>query len=58
MIYIVIVHYIYKLCYNILGEVSASITPPVGELIRAVTMSETKWDVEQKKLRGMTEVST
>ncbi|CAH2087274.1 unnamed protein product [Euphydryas editha] len=38
-----------------LGEVSASITPPVGELMRAVTMSQTRWDQEQKGLRGMTE---
>ncbi|CAH0725113.1 unnamed protein product, partial [Brenthis ino] len=40
-----------------LGEVPVSITPPVGELIRAVTMSPTRWDLEQKKLRGMTECS-
>ncbi|XP_045775482.1 AP-3 complex subunit beta-2 isoform X2 [Maniola jurtina] len=38
-----------------LGEVSVSITPPVGELMRSVTMSESKWDAEQRKLRGMTE---
>uniref|UniRef100_S4NYB0 Beta3 protein n=1 Tax=Pararge aegeria TaxID=116150 RepID=S4NYB0_9NEOP len=38
-----------------LGEVSVSITPPVGELMRSVTMSESKWDAEQKRLRGMTE---
>ncbi|XP_063627442.1 AP-3 complex subunit beta-2 [Cydia splendana] len=38
-----------------LGEVSVSITPPVGELMRAVTMSEARWDTEQKRLRGMTE---
>lgn len=38
-----------------LGVSSASITPPIGELIRSVTMSEGKWDIEQKKLRGMTE---
>ncbi|XP_049871874.1 AP-3 complex subunit beta-2 isoform X2 [Pectinophora gossypiella] len=38
-----------------LGEVPVSITPPVGELMRAVTMSETRWDQEQKRLRGMTE---
>ncbi|CAG5059045.1 unnamed protein product [Parnassius apollo] len=38
-----------------LGEVGVSITPPVGELMRAVTMSETRWDTEHKKLRGMTE---
>ncbi|KAG6452059.1 hypothetical protein O3G_MSEX007443 [Manduca sexta] len=38
-----------------LGEVSVSVTPPVGELMRAVTMSETRWDLEHKKLRGMTE---
>ncbi|CAH2049606.1 unnamed protein product, partial [Iphiclides podalirius] len=38
-----------------LGEVPVSITPSVGELMRAVTMSEARWDAEQKKLRGMTE---
>ncbi|XP_063539803.1 AP-3 complex subunit beta-2 isoform X1 [Cydia strobilella] len=38
-----------------LGEVLVSITPPVGELMRAVTMSEARWDTEQKRLRGMTE---
>ncbi|XP_075979352.1 adaptor related protein complex 3 subunit ruby [Anticarsia gemmatalis] len=38
-----------------LGEVPVSITPPVGELMRAVTMSDTRWDAEHKKLRGMTE---
>ncbi|XP_037292311.1 AP-3 complex subunit beta-2 isoform X2 [Manduca sexta] len=38
-----------------LGEVAVSVTPPVGELMRAVTMSETRWDLEHKKLRGMTE---
>ncbi|XP_023942899.2 AP-3 complex subunit beta-2 [Bicyclus anynana] len=38
-----------------LGEVSVSITPPVGELMRSVTMSEGRWDAEQRKLRGMTE---
>ncbi|KAI8433962.1 hypothetical protein MSG28_012117 [Choristoneura fumiferana] len=32
-----------------------SITPPVGELMRAVVMPEARWDAEQKKLRGMTE---
>ncbi|XP_073960458.1 AP-3 complex subunit beta-2-like [Choristoneura fumiferana] len=37
------------------GEVSVSITPPVGELMRAVVMPEARWDAEQKKLRGMTE---
>ncbi|KAL0820861.1 hypothetical protein ABMA28_005530 [Loxostege sticticalis] len=37
------------------GEVSASITPAVGELLRAVTMSPARWDAEHKKLRGMTE---
>lgn len=38
-----------------IGEVPISITPPVGELMRAVTMSQTRWDSEHKKLRGMTE---
>lgn len=38
-----------------LGEVPVAITPTVGELMRAVTMSEAKWDAEHKKLRGMTE---
>lgn len=37
------------------GEVSVSITPPVGELLRAVTMSPSRWDAEHKKLRGMNE---
>ncbi|CAG9790757.1 unnamed protein product [Diatraea saccharalis] len=37
------------------GEVPVSITPPVGELMRAVTMSPSRWDAEHKKLRGMTE---
>ncbi|KAH9634632.1 hypothetical protein HF086_009284 [Spodoptera exigua] len=37
------------------GEVPVSITPPVGELMRAVTMSQARWDSEHKKLRGMTE---
>ncbi|XP_063829886.1 AP-3 complex subunit beta-2 [Ostrinia nubilalis] len=37
------------------GEVCASITPPVGELMRAVVMSEARWDAEHRKLRGMTE---
>ncbi|KAJ8714354.1 hypothetical protein PYW07_002579 [Mythimna separata] len=38
-----------------IGEVPVSITPPVGELMRSVTMSQTRWDSEHKKLRGMTE---
>nr|XP_049702251.1 AP-3 complex subunit beta-2 [Helicoverpa armigera] len=38
-----------------IGEVPVSITPPVGELMRAVTMSQSRWDAEHKKLRGMTE---
>ncbi|XP_050349883.1 AP-3 complex subunit beta-2 [Nymphalis io] len=38
-----------------LGEVSASITPPVGELMRAVSMSCARWDREHRGLRGMTE---
>nr|XP_026498160.1 AP-3 complex subunit beta-2 isoform X2 [Vanessa tameamea] len=38
-----------------LGEVNASITPPVGELMRAVSMSSARWDREHKGLRGMTE---
>ncbi|CAH0687965.1 unnamed protein product [Spodoptera exigua] len=38
-----------------IGEVPVSITPPVGELMRAVTMSQARWDSEHKKLRGMTE---
>ncbi|XP_068622405.1 AP-3 complex subunit beta-2 [Battus philenor] len=38
-----------------LGEASVSITPTVGELMRAVTMSETRWDAEHRRLRGMTE---
>nr|QHN70708.1 ruby [Limenitis arthemis astyanax] len=40
-----------------LGEVNVSITPPVGELMRAVIMTEARWNTEQKKLRGMTECS-
>ncbi|XP_013174112.1 PREDICTED: AP-3 complex subunit beta-2 isoform X2 [Papilio xuthus] len=38
-----------------LGEVPVSITPPVGELVRAVTMTTARWDTEHKRLRGMTE---
>ncbi|KAJ8718284.1 hypothetical protein PYW08_002521 [Mythimna loreyi] len=38
-----------------IGEVPVSITPPVGELMRSVTMSQARWDSEHKKLRGMTE---
>ncbi|KAJ0175321.1 hypothetical protein K1T71_009462 [Dendrolimus kikuchii] len=38
-----------------LGEVPVSITPTVGELMRAVAMSEIKWDSEHRRLRGMTE---
>lgn len=33
-----------------------TIKPPVGELIRSVTMSESKFLAEQKQLRGMTQV--
>ncbi|XP_048484445.1 AP-3 complex subunit beta-2 [Plutella xylostella] len=38
-----------------LGEFTASIKPPVGELMQAVTMTQERWDKEQKKLRGMNE---
>ncbi|KAM3958383.1 LOW QUALITY PROTEIN: adaptor related protein complex 3 subunit ruby [Aphomia sociella] len=38
-----------------LGEVSVSLSPPLGELVRAVSMSEARWLAEHKKLRGMTE---
>ncbi|XP_053611304.1 AP-3 complex subunit beta-2 isoform X2 [Plodia interpunctella] len=38
-----------------LGEVPVSITPPVGELLRAVSMPESRWNTEHNKLRGMTE---
>ncbi|XP_060804461.1 AP-3 complex subunit beta-2 [Amyelois transitella] len=38
-----------------LGEVPVSITPPVGELMRAVSMPDTRWNNEHNKLRGMTE---
>ncbi|XP_013140343.1 PREDICTED: AP-3 complex subunit beta-1 [Papilio polytes] len=38
-----------------LGEVNVSITPPVGELMRAVTMTTARWDTEHRTLRGMTE---
>ncbi|XP_059056021.1 AP-3 complex subunit beta-2-like [Achroia grisella] len=39
-----------------LGEVAVAVRPPVGELIRAVNMSDERWASEQR-LRGMTEVS-
>ncbi|XP_045512570.1 AP-3 complex subunit beta-2 [Pieris brassicae] len=38
-----------------LGEMNIVITPQVGELMRAVNMSESRWGQEQRKLRGMTE---
>lgn len=38
-----------------LGEVTVTIKPPVGELMRAVSMSESRWDAEFDKLRGLTE---
>ncbi|KOB69437.1 AP-3 complex subunit beta-2, partial [Operophtera brumata] len=40
------------------GEAAISITPPIGELMRAVSMGEARWLTEQKRLRGMTEVKT
>ncbi|KPJ11476.1 AP-3 complex subunit beta-2 [Papilio machaon] len=36
-------------------KVPVSITPPVGELVRAVTMTTARWDSEHRRLRGMTE---
>ncbi|XP_050664733.1 AP-3 complex subunit beta-2 isoform X2 [Leptidea sinapis] len=38
-----------------IGEVGVVISPPVGELMRSVTMSPERWDLEHRKLRGMTE---
>ncbi|XP_059062044.1 AP-3 complex subunit beta-2-like [Achroia grisella] len=38
-----------------LGEVAVAVRPPVGELIRAVNMSDERWASEQRLLRGMTE---
>lgn len=46
--------YVFFLFYK--AESPVSIKPPVGELIRSVSMTETRFLTEQKKLRGMTQV--